>query len=344
MRALLIHQDQSNKPIVEISDIPIPVPKSNEVLIKIHACGLCGHDLAVFNGLLKRGIKNSIVPGHEFSGTVVALGSSISKLQMNDKVVSALNVSCGECGNCSRGNDFRCTKSLGIGSEINGGMAEFVAIPETSLIPIPNGINPLEAALFPCPIGVAFNAITNLPTIDIDQNIILVGAGGGIGTHLLKILALKHKNIIVITSSEHKVEHLKTLGAKIVLTTEIDQDFSEMILAFTEEKGGDVIFNIPGSKSFESSLRSLAIGGKLILLGEISRYKPEFPISEALFRSASIQAVLGASKCDIENALTTFLDHNLHPEIDSIHSLNDWERGFNLMKTRNSIGRILLTP
>ena len=110
------------------------------------------------------------------------------------------------------------------------------------------------------------------------------------------------------------------------------------------QKGGDVIFNIPGSKSFESSLRSLAIGGKLILLGEISTYKPEFPISEALFRSASIQAVLGASKCDIENALTTFLDHNLHPEIDSIHSLNDWERGFNLMKTRNSIGRILFTP
>lgn len=344
MRALLIRQNDFNDPIVEISDIPTPVPKDNEVLVKIHACGLCGHDLAIFDGILKRGVKKSIVPGHEFSGTVVALGNSSSKLNLNDKVISALNISCGECKNCSQANDFRCENSLGIGTDINGGMAEFVSIPENSLIPIPSEINLLEAALFACPIGVAFNAMSNLSETNADQNIIVVGAGGGIGIHLLKILGLSHQNVIAITSSEHKVEHLKSLGAKIVLTSDNDLDFSEMIFAFTEEKGGDVIFDIPGSTTFKSSLRSLAIGGKLVLLGEIAKSKSEFPISEALFRSAKIEAVLGASKGDIENALQYALDHDLHPEIDSIHSLNDWNQAANLMKTKKTIGRILLTP
>ena len=344
MKALLIHHNEFNEPIVEISDIPIPLPKGNEVLVKIHACGICGHDVSVVNGILKRGIKKSIVPGHEFSGTVVDLGNSSSKLNLNDRVISALNVSCGKCENCYSSNNFRCTNNIGIGTETNGGMAEFVAIPETNLIKIPNEINLLEASLFPCPIGVAFNSIGHLSKTNPNQKILVVGAGGGLGTHILKILSPTYENIIALTSSEHKVEHLKTLGAKIVLTNENNLDFSELIYAFTEEKGSDVIFNIPGSKTFEASLKSLAIDGTLLLLGETSKLKANFPISEAIFRSATIKSVLGASEADIENSMQYFLTHKLHPEIDSIHSLENWSVAFDRINTKQSIGRVVITP
>lgn len=158
MKALVLNSG-SDAHRLEQREIAAPIPRPAEILLRVAACGVCYHDVAVAEGTLRRGVKPDVVPGHEVSGLVESVGSAVTTVQRGDRIVASLTTFCGECVRCMAGNEYRCARGQGFGHAIDGGFAQYVCVPEASSIRIPDSIDLAHAALLACPIGVAVNAI-----------------------------------------------------------------------------------------------------------------------------------------------------------------------------------------
>ena len=123
MKALVL-EAPGDEPSLALRDVAVPTAGPHDVLVEVAACGLCHHDVAVMRGLLRRGVKQGIILGHEISGRVVEIGDSVSSVEVGDGVVSTLTTFCGECQRCLHGMEYRCLHGRGVGHSIDGGFAQ----------------------------------------------------------------------------------------------------------------------------------------------------------------------------------------------------------------------------
>ena len=135
MRAALL-KEVGLKPVIEVIDVDDPVAGDENVVIKVEAVGLCNHDVAVMKGILRRGVKENIILGHEISGTIVDTGIVGDGFSLGDRVVTSLTNFCGECESCLTGVIYRCPNAYGYGHGIDGGFREYLAIHPRNLIKV----------------------------------------------------------------------------------------------------------------------------------------------------------------------------------------------------------------
>ena len=190
---------------------PVPEPGPGEALLRVNACGFCHHDLLVMGGTLRRGVTDGVTLGHEIAGTVVAASPDVTDVQAGARVVSLLTAACGQCARCRAGREHRCLVGEGIGHGRDGGFAEYVALPATALVPIPDGIPDEQAALLACPVGVALNGVESAGVAS-GETVVVTGAGGGLGVHAVQMAAMRGAQVIAVTMSPDKVDALESLG------------------------------------------------------------------------------------------------------------------------------------
>ena len=169
MKALVL-DSSGDSPRLQLRDTPVPACGSHDVLVRVAACGVCYHDVAVVEGTLRRGVKPEIILGHEVSGVVEEVGDSVTTVEPGDRIVTTLTTFCGECRRCKAGNEYRCLRGQGFGHALDGGFAQIMSVPESCAIPIPDSIDIVQAALFACPIGVALSAIEEAAELPAKRN------------------------------------------------------------------------------------------------------------------------------------------------------------------------------
>ncbi len=342
MRALFLKQ-AGDPPILEVRDIPIPEPAPHQALVRVTACGFCHHDRSVMAGILRRGVAPDVILGHEISGVVEEIGSEVTSLNPGDHVASILTEACGHCDRCNLGREHRCRKGRGIGHARDGGFAEFIALSEHSLVRLPNGLNRVGSSLLACPIGIALQAINVTAQVKPRETVVVTGAGGGLGSHAIQAAAALGARVIAVSSSPEKEGTLLKLGASDVLA-EGELDFSEIVMALTEDKGADVVIDTVGSALYPSTLRSLAQYGRLVLLGEIVGDKVDLNLAEVIFRDTTILGTSGVSKANVALAASMVLDDKIWPVVNVELPLERAEEGYQLITERKPIGRIVLLP
>ena len=161
MKALVL-EEPGEVPRLTIEERDAPALDAKDVLVKVHACGLCYHDVLVMQGVLRRGVKERVVLGHEISGTVADVGGEVDGFKVGDAVASIFTEPCGSCERCAIGMEQRCANGRGIGHRIDGGLSEYVKLHENALVALPDGTDLDGASLYSCPIGVALNAIKDV--------------------------------------------------------------------------------------------------------------------------------------------------------------------------------------
>jgi D-arabinose 1-dehydrogenase-like Zn-dependent alcohol dehydrogenase len=339
----LVFDTPSQEPSLAVRDVDTPVPGPNDALVEVAACGLCHHDIAVMGGVLRRGVTPGVTLGHEISGRVAGIGGSVTTVGVGDRVTSTLTTFCGRCDRCLQGREYRCPKGRGIGHAVNGGFAEFVALPESSLVPVPDEIDLEEACILACPLGVALQGLRDVALLKPGETVLVVGAGGGLGVHSFIMAAALGARAIAVTTSPHKVESLEALQAgDVVLAGELD--FSELALALTEDRGADVVVNPVGSAVFESSVRSLSQFGRMLLLGEIEGGKASVRLPEILFRDAAVLSSTGAGRRHIADVAAMVASGAVKPVISQRFRLEDAAEAYRLMRDRKTFGRVVLVP
>ena len=188
MRALLV-ESTGDPPRLAVVDVPEPSPGPGEVLVRVAACGFCHHDRAVMAGVLRRGVRPGVVLGHEISGVVEEAGTGVLGVRPGDRVASLLTNACGACDRCRNGREHRCRNGEGIGHGRDGGFAEYIALSQHSLVPVPDGLDLVQASLLACPMGVALDAVESIAAAQAGETAVVTGAGGGLGVHAVQAAA-----------------------------------------------------------------------------------------------------------------------------------------------------------
>ncbi len=341
MRALVL-EHPGRSPALSLNEVPIPVPGPGEVLVEVAACGFCHHDLLVMAGVLRRGVKPGVILGHEVAGVVSQVGEGVTSVRPGDHVVSLLTNACGRCERCRQGREHRCLHGEGIGHGRDGGFAEYVAMSEFSLVPVPESIDLTGAALFACPMGVALQATQQVAEVRPGETVVVTGAGGGLGVHALQIAVALGARVLAVTTSPEKLGQFASLGAEEVLHTE-ELVFSEMVLALTEDQGAQVVVDTVGSALFPSTWRSLAQYGRLVLLGEIAGRPVEISPAEIIFRDARILGSSGVSRALVDQVAEMVLQGRLRPVVSQVLPLEQAATAFDLLSSRSVLGRLVLT-
>ena len=341
MRALVLEQP-GRPPVLAVRHIPTPVLGPHDVLVEVAACGFCHHDLLVMAGVLRRRVKPGVVLGHEIAGVVADTGTSVTGFRPGDHVVTLLTDACGQCDRCRSGREHRCLHGKGIGHSRDGGFAEYAAVSESSLVRIPPELDLVRAALFACPMGVALRGLQDAAKIRPGDTTVVTGAGGGLGIHALQIAAALGSRVLAVTTSPDKLGHFASLGAEEILHSD-ELDFSELVLALTEDRGADVVLDTVGSALFPSTWRSLAQFGRLVLLGEVTGRPVELNLAEVIFRDAQVLGSSGVSRREVAQIAEMVSGGGLTSIVADALPLEEAAAAFQLLASRKVLGRLVLT-
>ncbi len=340
----LILKESSPVPLFEIVEVSEPILSGGEVLVRVAATGLCRHDVSVMDGTLRRGTRKNVVLGHEISGTVIQINGDTKGIKVGAKIVTSLTNHCSKCSYCKSGREYMCQKGQGFGHGINGGFSQLIALKAVNLIELDPSIDLVEACLIACPIGVALKAIHDVARVQEGDYVVIFGIGGGLGIHLAQIAADLGANVIGFTTNPQKLERITNMGFERVFLHQDGIEPSELVMAFTEDKGADIVVNPVGSAVFTSGLRSLATNGRMLLLGEVKGESVPVNPAEILFRNVSIIGCKGADMHHIEAASRMVLLGKIKPIVDRVLSFENVLEAYKYVKSGSSFGRVVLVP
>ena len=243
----------ANKPL-KLEDVPVPEPRENEVLIKIKASGICGSDINYKKGKAAP-YTIPITLGHEISGTVEKVGEGVRSLDVGERVVVHYIISCGRCKQCMQGNDNRCRKRISIGAHIDGGFAEYIAVPARNAFRLPEEIPFEQGAIIGCAVSTAFHAL-RVGELQPGDTVAVFGLGG-VGMHVVAwARAFGASKIIGVDIVDFKLRLAKELGADYTINA-AEEDPVKEIRYLTNDLGVDVSLEVAGTeKTMEYAILS----------------------------------------------------------------------------------------
>lgn len=233
MKASIVHAKND----IRYEDINQPVPKDNEVLIKVKYTGICGSDVPRVNGDACHFFPN--VLGHEFSGTIEAMGQNVTSFEIGDRVAGVPLVPCMKCEDCQQGNYSLCRHYSFIGSRQFGSFAEYVVVPETNAVKFEDEVSFEQGAFFE-PATVALHGLLRTPYQG-GKRVAILG-GGTIGMFVMQWAKIfGAKDAVVFDIANERLELGKKLGATAGINT-LDEDFMEQAMKLTDGHGFDYVF------------------------------------------------------------------------------------------------------
>ena len=327
---------------LQLEQIELPRPGDGEVLVEVKACGVCYLDVIVRSGMRSRA-KLPLTLGHEIAGVVAEVGAGVEGLAKGDRVASTYRIACGHCRYCRGGHGEICDHRQGIGEHRDGGYAEYVSLPESVLAKVPAGVPFEQACMCGCVIGAVYNAVVRSAKVRPGETVLVTGAGGGVGAHAVQISQLAGARVIAITSSEEKMARIRELGARDVVLIQRGGDFSVEVKRLTEGRGAEVIIEGVGSATFGSSFRSLAKGGRLVFVGEISGQPAQFNPALMIYKEAWLTGAQSANSEELTQVLELVASGGIRPVIGQVLPLEDAARAHQLLADQSNFGRIVLS-
>jgi len=328
-----------------IESIPEPQPGLRDVIVKVEACGVCFHDVVTRNGTLKAGVQVPFVPGHEVAGTVVATGACVRGFKAGDRVASTQRYHvCGRCRYCTSEREPLCDEAVFLGDAgLNGGYAEHVAIEEESLAAIPDAVSFDDAAIAACAIGTMLHAIRAIGQVRKDETVLITGGGGGLGLHGIQLARLAGARVIAQTTSPDKLSALERAGASEIVVSERGRDFSERVRR-AAPAGADVVIDTVGTPVFTSARRSLAKGGRWVLVGQLTGDFVPFNPAQLFLRGMSMLSATSATRKELVDTLDLLARGEVRAQIGGRFRLEQVADAHRLVESGRALGRVIVKP
>jgi propanol-preferring alcohol dehydrogenase len=287
-----------------IESIPVPAPGPEEVLVEVAACGLCGTDihLAVDGDIPVS--RSPITLGHEAAGTVAAVGEAVLEYKAGDRVALFPSATCGRCRFCLAGRESLCEGSQVYGMSRDGSLAQFVAAPAHTLVPVPDEV-PFEiAAVVTDGVATPFHALRSRGALKAGETVAVVGCGG-LGTHAIILARMMGAGFIVaiVVHVDARVRALE-LGADLAIDPLSDPKVGKVIRQHIGH-GVDLALEFVGrADTVATALGTLDIGGRCVVVG-VGMEKPVLPpLISFVGREHSVIGSFGMDKRDIADLLT----------------------------------------
>ena len=281
---------------LEFTDFPKPIPADDEVLLRIHACGICGSDIHGWDGSTGRR-RPPLIMGHEAAGEIVAVGPRVERWRLGDRVTFDSTISCGACPYCARGEVNLCDHRRVVGVapveyRQHGAFAEFLAVPARILYALPNGLTYQQAAMVE-PVSIAIHAVQRVRLAP-NATAVVVGAGM-IGLFVIQALRWAGATrIIAVDLADNRLALARELGATDTLRSDV-MDVPAEVARLTGGHGADVALEVVGvSATLNLAIASVRRGGSVVLVGNLAA-KTDFPLQSVVTRELTLHGTCGSA-------------------------------------------------
>jgi propanol-preferring alcohol dehydrogenase len=333
---------------VGLEEVPMPTVRPGDALVRVHATGV---GLTVVIMTANPGLVNAYprIPGHEVAGEVVEVGSEVENVAVGERVACHFYLTCKACRFCRSGRETLCQNFGGyLGMARDGGYAEYLVVPALNLCPIPAGVSDLDAAVATDAIATPIHACREEARIGPGDQVLIVGAGGGVGIHAIQIAKLCGGWVLGADVVDEKLEMAKTVGADGVVDGR-SGPLSTQVLAKTDGRGVDSAIDLVASaQTLEACLTSLAPGGRLVILGNrpqaVFGADPTFRVDPGLMlrKMLEIHGSRYASLAELGQALELLRQKRIRAVVTRTFPLEEAETAHQLLRENAIVGRAAL--
>ncbi len=249
---------------IKVKEVPVPEIGPDDVLIKVKNTGICGTDWSIYNGWYSAD-KLPMIAGHEFSGVIAGVGKNVKGWQEGDRVTADINMACGTCFYCMKGNPLLCTTFTQLGIHTNGTFAEYVKAPAKLLHRLPDNLS-FEEGAFIEPLSCCIHAAKAM-NATIGSSVAVLGCGLGVLHGALARLRAAAP-VIVIGNNTHRLKIAEKMGADFIIDVRQVEDPVAEVKKLTGGLGADYVIEAVGTpKTYEQAFAMLRNGGTLSSFG-----------------------------------------------------------------------------
>ena len=345
MRAVVLRQFGPPQSL-RYETVPTPQPQAGEVLLRVRAVSVDLFQMEIRSGRALQ-IDLPRIIGNGPAGEVAALGQDVEGIAVGQRVVVCNNVSCGVCRYCRAGRETLCAglnnhRGGIIGAHRDGGYAEFVTVPARNLLPLPETISYEQACLIPNTIAPVVKACAGRARIRPGENVLIIGAGGGMGLHAVQMARACGGRVIAAIRSTRTSEAVLESGADAVLTTQ-ERDLSEAVHHLTDGWGADVVLDFVATRqTLSASLAALAPAGRLVIMGYFPRGSvletPTWVFSEEV----EVTGNRSAGRQDVAEAIALIQNGRIKPVVGKVFPLEDAVKAHQAFEAGEIVGRAVL--
>ncbi len=249
---------------VKVQEVPIPEINDDQVLIRVKYTGICGTDWSIYNGWYSAD-KLPMIPGHEFSGVVAQVGKNVRGIKEGDRVTADINMSCGTCYYCMKGDTLHCPSFTQLGIHTNGTFAEYVAAPANLVHHLPPTLS-FEAGAFIEPVSCCIHAAKAMDAA-IGSSVAVIGCGLGV-LHARMAVLRACAPVIVLGNNTHRLKIAEQMGADCIIDVREVEDPVAEVKRLTGGRGVDYAVEAVGStETYQQAFAMLRNGGTLSAFG-----------------------------------------------------------------------------
>jgi NADPH2:quinone reductase len=321
MRALVC-KDYGSPDDLVLEEVDDPVADRGQILIDIKAAGLNFPDVLVIGGQYQVKMPPPFIPGHEAAGIVAAAGEGVERFKVGDKVI--------------------VTPST-------GAFAERCAVPENLAMPVPDGLDFAQAAGFTITCSTSYHALVQHAGLKEGETVLVLGAAGGVGITAVEIAKALGARVIAAASTDEKLEFARSAGADETINYG-EASLKDAVREITGGHGADVVYDPVGGDTGEQALRSIARGGRYLVIGFASGSIPSFPANLILLKEASVMGVWWGPwatrnpKLQAQNlqAMGDMIGEGLlRPRVTGSYSLDEFKEAFRAITARQVRGKVV---
>jgi NADPH2:quinone reductase len=310
---------------LQLAECPLPSPAAGEVRIRVEAAGVNFPDALIVQKKYQVQPPLPFVPGTEVAGTIDAVGEGVTRLKAGERVVAFVGI---------------------------GGFAEYVCASQAQVAPLPEGVDAVVASAFTLTYATSQHALAERGQLKAGETLLVLGAGGGVGLAAVELGKLAGARVIAAASSKDKLEAARRSGADELIDY-AQGDLREAVKSATGGRGVDVVYDPVGGAYTAAALRSLAWGGRLLVIGFAAGEIPQIPANLLLLREVSAVGVYwgefakrdpAANRRLLAQLFGWLAEGRLRPVVSREYPLAETPRALQDLLARRAVGKLVIRP